>query len=185
MSELDPSIFELYAEHLERRANAIVARWTAVFGIVGALLGAVLQTPWANWPIQGQEARLVLLLGGVCGLVLGHSFGSSRALGFRLQAQLAQHQLQFELTTLAKVAAAQEAVRESVREPVPVPVVAPQFPAGMPPVTASTPETVQAPAPPPAIAPVPVLAATPAPAFAPASVPVTAPVIAPTSAPAP
>jgi len=125
MSELDPTIFTQYAEHLLRRAEHVVARWTAVCGIVGALLGATLLTSWAHWPIHGQEARLVVLLGGVAGLVLGYSLGSRRAVGLQLQAQLAQHQYQFELLILARPNMQPDPVPESVPAQAPAPVQLP------------------------------------------------------------
>ncbi|HVS85246.1 MAG TPA: hypothetical protein VHD91_06415 [Gaiellaceae bacterium] len=129
MSELDPTIFTRYAEFLQQRAGGVVARWTALWGVAGALLGGVLLTPWADWPVHGVQARLVVLLGGVAGLFLGHSLGSWRARGLELQAQLARHQLQFELMSLARA-------RPEPEQPLPpVQLAAAVVPSATPPVT--------------------------------------------------
>jgi hypothetical protein len=132
MNELDPTIFTRYAEHLQQRAGGIVARWTAFWGILGAALGGVLLTPWANWPVHGLEARLVILLGGVAGLFLGHAFGSRRARGLELQALLAEHQHQFELMALARPLAA------PAPAPAPVALAPPVLPPEAPPLSAAT-----------------------------------------------
>ena len=131
MHDLDATIFSRYADHLLQRAGETVARWTALGGIVGALLGSVLLTSWVNWPVHGIAARLVILLGGVAGLVLGHSLGARRAKGLELQAELTYHQLQFELTTLARVAQPEPAASAHPEQ------LAPVAPAGTPPVTAT------------------------------------------------
>ena len=140
MSELDPTIFTRYAEHLQQRAGGIVARWTAFCGIAGAALGGVLLTPWADWPVHGMEARLVILLGGVAGLFLGHALGSRRARGLELQAALAEHQRQFELIALARPAAAPAPAPASAPAPAPAPIAlaAPALPPEAPPLSAAT-----------------------------------------------
>ncbi len=128
--EQDGAIFHRYAEYLWRRAGGVVARWSVAGALLGAGLGSVMLTPWAHWPLSHREAYLVIVLGAVCGAVLGHSVGAVRALGLRLQAELAQHQLQFERFTLA---------HGQVR---PEPAVPPPYvPTGAPPVSAAAPVT--------------------------------------------
>ncbi|HZD87197.1 MAG TPA: hypothetical protein VE088_04255, partial [Gaiellaceae bacterium] len=144
MSDLDASVFQHYTEFLARRATSMVARWTIAGLLVGAGLGAIMLTPWAHWPVTHRQVYLVVLLGAVtCGM-LGRSLGSHRALGLKLQAQLAQHQLQFERTALAVGAAAAAAPSH----PQPAAAPAQYRPAAVPPqVAAVEPFPVPAPAP--------------------------------------
>ncbi len=109
-------------------------RWTVTGALVGGVLGSVMLTSWANWPVPHRQAYLLVALGAISGCVLGRSLGTTRALVLRLQAELAQHQLEFERSTLARVAApAGEAKRPAA--PAPLPYV----PVGVPPVSATTP----------------------------------------------
>lgn len=144
MTEHDDAIFHRYAEYLWQRAGGMVARWIAWGAVLGAALGSVMLTSWANWPLSHRHVYLLVALGAVAGGFLGRSLGGKRALGLRLQAQLAQHQLRFERSTLertAAIAAARpgqvEPARPEARE-VEVPVVAapPYVPAGAPLVSA-------------------------------------------------
>lgn len=133
MGEPDAAVFHRYAEYLWRRAGGIVTRWTISGAALGGVLGSIMLTSWANWPIPHRQAYLLVVLGTLAGCVLGRSLGVTRAMGLRLQAELARHQLEFERSTLARAAAAEEAKRR--------PVVAPQpyVPVGAPPVSASAP----------------------------------------------
>lgn len=128
MDDRDAAIFHRYAEYLWRRAGGIVMRWTAGGAFVGALLGSVMFTSWANWPVHHREVYLVVALGAVAGCVLGRSLGVTRAMGLRLQAELAQHQLQFERSTLARAA---EVAEQMARPSASLPYV----PVGAPPVS--------------------------------------------------
>ncbi|MGH3049662.1 MAG: hypothetical protein ACRDLK_05855, partial [Gaiellaceae bacterium] len=101
MSDLDPTIFQRYSDHLLTRAGSVVTRWTVAGALLGAVAGGVQLTPWANWPVPHREAYLLIALGAVAGAVLGRAIGSRRATGLRLQALLARHQLAFEQSTLA------------------------------------------------------------------------------------
>jgi len=124
MGEPDAAIFHRYAEYLWQRAGAIVARWTTAGALLGAALGAVMLSPWADWPLSRREVYLVIALGAITGGFLGRSMGAAKALGLRLQAELAQHQLQFERYALSRG-------QVSPEPSAPVPYV----PSGAPPVS--------------------------------------------------
>lgn len=124
MDDRDAAVFHRYAEYLWRRAGGIVQLWTAVGAVIGALLGSVMFTSWANWPVHDRQVWLVVMLGAVAGCFLGRSLGVTRAMGLRLQAELAQHQLQFERSTLARA-------EQKTQSPAPPPYV----PVGVPPVS--------------------------------------------------
>jgi hypothetical protein len=135
MGEHDAAIFHRYAEYLWKRAGGIVARWAVTGAVLGAAAGAVMLTSWADWPLSHRNAYLLIALGAVSGAVLGRSVGAARSLGLRLQAELAQHQLQFERFALGQ--------SQQVRpEPAATP---PYVPSGAPPVSAPAP--VEAPPP--------------------------------------
>lgn len=132
MDDRDAAVFHRYAEYLWRRAGGVVLRWTVGGALVGAVLGSVMFTSWAHWPVHGRQVYLVVLLGALAGCVLGRSLGVTRAMGLRLQAELAQHQLQFERSTLARAA---EATAQKASPPAPAPYV----PVGVPPVSVAAP----------------------------------------------
>jgi MFS family permease len=132
MGEPDAAVFHRYAEYLWRRAGGIVMRWTVAGAVLGGVLGSVMLTSWANWPLAHRQAYLLVALGAVAGCVLGRSLGVTRAMGLRLQAELAQHQLEFERSTLARAAEAAE-----VKRPLAPPL--PYVPVGAPPVSALAP----------------------------------------------
>jgi hypothetical protein len=95
MQDLNEGIVEQYAAHLLKRASSVVVSFTVVGTIGGAALGAApgllshsVISPGANY--------FAVLLGAVAGGFLGRSIGDRRALGLRLQAQMALRQLQLE-----------------------------------------------------------------------------------------
>jgi MFS family permease len=133
MGEPDAAVFHRYAEYLWRRAGGIVLRWTIGGAVLGGILGSVMLTSWANWPLHHRQAYLLVALGAIAGCVLGRSLGVTRAMGFRLQAELARHQLEFERSTLARAAEAEEAKRSAPAAP------RPYVPAGAPPVSSFAP----------------------------------------------
>jgi len=137
MAELDAAVFHQYAEYLWRRAGRIIARWAVVGALVGCALGAVMLSSWADWPLQHREAYLLMALGAISGAVLGRSLGSARVFGLRLQAQLVQHQLQFERSTLAQSQAASEPERPLSYAPTGVPPVSAPEPAAAEPAAAA------------------------------------------------
>lgn len=124
MNDSDAAVFHRYADYLWRKAGGIVLRWTIAGAAIGGALGSVMLSSWANWPVHHRQTYLVIALGALAGCVLGRSLGGTRAMGLRLQAELAQHQLQFERSTLARAA-------EDKTSPAPPPYV----PAGGPPVS--------------------------------------------------
>ncbi|MGH3009758.1 MAG: hypothetical protein ACRDLM_10200 [Gaiellaceae bacterium] len=132
MDDRDAAVFHRYAEYLWRRAGGIVLCWTIAGAFVGTVLGSVMFTSWANWPVHHRQVYLVVLLGAVAGCVLGRSLGVTRAMGLRLQAELAQHQLQFERSTLARAA-------EAAEQKAPLPAPPPYVPVGVPPVSIAPP----------------------------------------------
>ena len=154
----EPTIVELYASHLAGKAAGIVNRWIVGVGLVCAGLGAVPLTSWADWPITHRAAYGTVVLGALAGGILGRSIGSSRASGFRLQAQLVVHQDELERTALA---VARAAGHPQAAPAAPAPAAAP----------AATEPPLSAPPPAPAPAPVPVVRiSAPAPAYAAAAV---------------
>ena len=166
----EPTIVDLYASHLARKASGIVNRWMVGLGLACAGLGAVPLSSWANWPITHRAAYGTVVLGLLAGGILGRSIGSSRASGLRLQAQLVVPQDELERTALA--------VARAAGQPQAAPVA---------PVPATVPVTVEpplsAPAPAPAPAPVPVVRIS-VPEQAPAAA-YAAAAVAPQAAPAP
>ena len=183
----DPSegIVEQYAEHLQRKASSSVLTLSVCGVIGGAALGAI-PGLLGNSVISPGANYFAILLGAIAGGFLGRMIGDRRAVGLRLQAQMALHQLQFE--SRAVQAQAAPVARAAAPAPAPAPVAAPVAPPPVappvapPPVAAPAPPIAAPPVAPPEVAPAPVA---PAPAVAaPVAAPVPA-VAAPVAAPAP
>src|SRR6184192_1074705 len=129
-----PTIVEQYAEHLLRKASSVVVGLTVGGAIGGAVIGAVpgflshsLISPGTNY--------FAVLLGAVAGGYLGRSIGEKRAVGLRLQAQLALHQLQIERRLMPQaVAAPTPAAAPAPVAPAPVAVAPPPVAAASAPV---------------------------------------------------
>src|SRR3954447_24401815 len=113
-------IIEQYAAHLEGKANRVVLRMTATFGLAGAVLGGfpLLYTKYAVVPSHMGYATL--LLGAVAGAYLGYTFGDRKAEDHRMQAKLALHQLQVEQSLIRQVAATSQPVLPQPVPPQPV-----------------------------------------------------------------
>lgn len=107
MGDREASVFHRYTAYLAQRAGGIVLRWTIGGGLLGAALGAVTLTHWAHWPVSHGQGYFVALLGAVSGAFLGRAIGSGRAQMILFQAQLAQHQHEFERRLLAVSVAVQ------------------------------------------------------------------------------
>jgi len=153
MTDLSEGIVELYAEHLLKKAASAVVTLAVGGAIGGAALGAVpgllshsLISPDVNY--------FAVLLGAIAGGFLGRSIGDKRAVGLRLQAQMALHQLQVEnrlVAPPAAPAARPAAPAPAPAAPAPVPVAPPALPA--------IPRLVEPPALPPLSQPAPPLSA--------------------------
>ena len=167
MTDLNEGIIELYAEHLLKKASSAVVTLAVAGAIAGAAIGAVpgllshsVISPGANY--------FAVLLGAIAGGFLGRSFGEKRAVGLRLQAQMALHQLQVENrlvpVPVARPAAPAQAVAPPVAAPLAPPLVAPVAapPVAAPPLVAPAAPVAAEPAP-----PVPAIRIEPAPASAP------------------
>jgi hypothetical protein len=122
MQDLNEGIVEQYAAHLLKRASSVVVSFTVVGTIGGVALGAApgllshsVISPGANY--------FAVLLGAVAGAFLGRSIGDRRALGLRLQAQMALRQLQLESRFVTAPSA--PAVRPAAPAPVSQAVAAP------------------------------------------------------------
>jgi hypothetical protein len=132
MTDLNEGIVELYAEHLLKKASSAVLSLAVGGAIAGAATGAVpgllshsLISPGANY--------FAVLLGAIAGGFLGRSIGEKRAVGLRLQAQMALHQLQVENRLVAAPVARPVAPAPApVAAPAPVVVAAP--PLAVPPL---------------------------------------------------
>src|SRR5665647_447698 len=167
MTQLDPSIVERYAEHLQQKASSRIMGYTIAFALVGSILGsAPLLAP--NRVLVPHSLGLALLLvGAAAGGYLGYTIGSRRAEGLQLQAQMTLHQLQVELALIQPAAAV--AVAPALPPVAVPPAVAAPVPAAAPAAVAPPPAPVapapaappQVPAPLPAV--VPAVPATPPP----------------------
>jgi hypothetical protein len=156
MQDLNEGIVEQYAAHLLKRASSVVVSFTVVGTIGGAALGAApgllshsVISPSANY--------FAVLLGAVAGGFLGRSIGDRRALGLRLQAQMAVRQLQLEsrFVTAPSAPAVRPAAPAPVSPAAAAPPAAPAAPATPAAPAVSAPST-SAPAPArPAAAPAP------------------------------
>ncbi len=162
MAELDLSIVERYADHLERKASGRITLFTIFFALVGSMLGSVPLFPLKYGLIPHHLGYATLLIGAAAGGYLGYTMGARRAEGLRLQAQLTLHQLQLQLQlgqSPLQVAAPVAAVPLSYLPVAPVPVpVAPS-----PVVAAPVAPEPQAPAVLPPVAPAPLVAPAAAP----------------------
>src|SRR4051812_8827935 len=143
-------IIEQYAAHLEAKANRVVRRMTASFGLVGAILGGfpLLYTKYAVVPSHMGYATL--LLGAVAGAYLGYTFGDRKAEDHRMQAKLALHQLQVEQSLIRQVAAVSPLMQQPVQPVVPV------QPQPQPVIPVQVQQAAPAPVAPPPVAPAPV-----------------------------
>ena len=171
MAELDLSIVEQYADHLQRKANGRVTLFTIFFALVGSILGSVPLISLKYGLIPHHLGYATLLVGAAAGGYLGYTMGARRAEGLRLQAQLMLHQLKLG-QSLVQVAAPVPSVPLSYVPvtPVPVPVPAPVAPAllvAAPAAPAPAPALLSPPAPvlpatePPLVAPEPAVSAAP------------------------
>lgn len=167
MEDLNEGIVEQYAGHLLKRAASVVVSFTVVGVIGGAALGAA-PGFLSHSLIPSGTKYFAVLLGAVAGGFLARSTGERRALGLRLQAQMALRQLQLESRFVTAPTA--PAARPAAPAPVSPAVTAP--PAVPAPVTVATPvpPAVRAPAP---VSPAPArpAPAAPAPSASPPAVP--------------
>jgi hypothetical protein len=172
MEDLNEGIVEQYAGHLLKMASSAVVSFTIAGIIGGAALGAA-PGFLSHSLIPGGTKYFAVLLGAIAGGFFARSIGDRRALGLRLQAQMALRQLQFESRFVTAPAA--PAARPAAPAPVSPAVTAPPAP----PSAAPVPPAVRAPAP---VSPVP--AAAPAPSAVRAEAPVAGPRLVQPSAPA-
>ena len=172
MEGLNEGIVEQYAGHLLKRASSVVLSFTVVGVIGGAALGAA-PGFLSHSLIPAGTRYFAVLLGAIAGGFFARSIGDRRALGLRLQAQMALRQLQFESRFVTAPAA--PAARPAAPAPVSPAITAPSAP----PAAAPVPPAVRAPAP---ISPAPVAAPSPS-AVAPEA-PVAGPRLVQPSAPA-
>jgi hypothetical protein len=113
----DPRVIEQFADKLYRKASSFVAGSIVIGGALGALFGGVpLTSLGSSWPIPSAFGFATLLVGALCGAVVGYVIGDTRSFGYRLQAQAALCQLQIERNT-AFVAAAVSAAKTTPRAP--------------------------------------------------------------------
>jgi hypothetical protein len=147
MEDLNEGIVERYAEHLLKRASSLVVSFTFVGVIAGAALGAA-PGFLSHSLIPGGTKYFAVLLGLIAGGFLGRTTGERRALGLRLQAQMALRQLQLESRFVTAPAA--PAARPAAPAPVSPAVTPPAAtaPAASAPVApaAPVPTAVRAPA---------------------------------------
>jgi hypothetical protein len=172
MTDLNEGIVEQYAEHLLKKASSAVVSLVVCGTFGGAVLGAI-PGHLGHSVISSSANYFAVLLGAIAGGFFGRSLGEKRALGLRLQAQMALRQLQLE--SRAVQAPAAPVARPVAPAPAPAPAAAP-FPVVAAPV-AAPPVFLPPPAPAPvAPAPAPAVAA-PAPVAPPAPAQLPNPVI--------
>jgi hypothetical protein len=145
MTPLDPSIVELYAEHLQRQASSRIMGHTIAVALVGAFLGSAPLLAPKRVLVPHSLGLMLLLVGAAAGGYLGYTIGVRRAEGLRLQAQMVLHQLQVEQALIQPAAAV--AVAPTLPS-LAVPAAAP--PAAAAPVPAAAPAAPAAVAPDPA-----------------------------------
>src|SRR5580765_468705 len=132
MTDLNEGIVEQYAEHLLKKASSAVVSLVVCGTFGGAVLGAV-PGHLGHSVISSGANYFAVLLGAIAGGFFGRSLGERRALGLRLQAQMALRQLQLE--SRAVQAPTAPVARPVAPAPAPAPVAAP-FPVAAPPVAA-------------------------------------------------
>ena len=153
MEDLNGGIVEQYAAHLLKRASSVVVSFTVVGVVAGAALGSA-PGFLSHSLIPAGTKYFAVLLGAIAGGFLARSIGDRRALGLRLQAQMALRQLQLEsrFVTAPTAPAARPAAPAPVSPAVTAPPapVAPQAPPAQvsPAVRAPVPAAPAAPAPP-------------------------------------
>jgi hypothetical protein len=180
MTEPNAAIVEQYAEHLSGKAASSVLSFAIVGVAGGAALGAI-PGHLSHSLLANGVNYFAVLLGALAGGIAGRSLGDKRAVGLRLQAQLALRQLQVEELLLHRAPAPAAALP---------PLSAPAF--ASTPAPAFTPAPVFAPPPPPEPVVVPTVAfplqpagATAPPVVAPAPAPLAAAPALPGAPPAP
>jgi hypothetical protein len=144
MEDLNEGIVEQYAGHLLKRASSVVVSFALVGTIGGAALGAA-PGLMAHSFIPGGAKYFAVLLGAIAGGCLGRTIGDRRAVGLRLQAQMALRLLKLESRFVTAPAA------PAARPAAPAPVSA----AAATPVPPAAPPALRPPAPAPAQAPPP------------------------------
>ena len=174
MEDLNEGIVEQYAGHLLKRASSVVVSFTVVGVIAGAALGSA-PGLLSHSLIPAGTKYFAVLLGAVAGGFLARSIGDRRALGLRLQAQMALRQLQLESRFVAAPAA--PAARPADPAPVSPALTAPAAPA-----PTQIPPAVRAPVP---AAPATAAPSTPAPAPARSAPAAPAPPASPLPVPSP
>lgn len=87
MIEYDPSVMRGFADELYHRAKTIVMVNTAIFGLVGALIGGV---------VKGTG---VAIIAGLIAAGIGYYLGLQKAFLLKLQAQTSLCQVKIEENT--------------------------------------------------------------------------------------
>jgi hypothetical protein len=119
LPDYDPGVIEEFAERLYGKAAAFVLASAVAGGALGAAFGAVpLTSLGSSWPVPSSFGFATMLVGAICGAVMGYFIGDARSFAYKLQAQSALCQLQIERNTTA--AAELAAVLPAALAPVPV-----------------------------------------------------------------
>jgi hypothetical protein len=166
LPELDPRIIERYVENTYRKATAVFMGSVVAGVLIGAVFGAMpLTSLGENWPIPRMFGFATMILGAICGGVVGYMIGDTRAFLARLQGQTALAQIHAANDARRALAAVHEIQalatrRVAARPAASPPPAAPPAPVEPAPAPAGPPV---APAPVAQPAPVPVVAAVPPP----------------------
>jgi hypothetical protein len=98
----EPEVIERFAAQLDARAQSLQRGITIAGCVLGALVGAVPLTPLGvAWPIPEVFGFATLIVGLLCGGLIGFVVGSGRAELHRLHAQTVLCQLHAQRATLA------------------------------------------------------------------------------------
>jgi hypothetical protein len=174
----DPAIIERYVENTYRKATAVFLGSVVAGVMIGAAFGAIpLTSLGESWPIPQMFGFATMLLGAICGGVVGYLIGDTRAFLARLHGQ----------TALAQIEAAKDA-RLALETVLQIQAAAMRRAAAIARSQAQGQAEAPAPAPAPvaAVPPAPVAAVPPAPVAAvPPEQPEAAPEPVPSPAPAP
>jgi hypothetical protein len=135
LPDYDPGVIEQFAERLYDKAAGFVIASVVAGGALGAGFGAVpLTSLGSTWPVPSSFGFATMLVGAVCGAVMGYFIGDARSFAYKLQAQSALCQLQIERNTTAA------AERAAVAPPAPVAAPVPVEPQQPPPEAIAPPE---------------------------------------------
>jgi hypothetical protein len=116
MVSYDPAVIQSFAERLYKKARQVIATWTLLGVIVGAVIGFVMGG-LIGTAIKSASGQPIVIATGVGAVLLGlfgYSVGVERAFHLKLKAQLALCQLMTEANTRQARGMGQQPARPDV-----------------------------------------------------------------------